>query len=108
MSLLNTIGGAAGAWNVNVAKVKAKAFDHADANGDKRLDQAELQTTFDAVAAKTGGTARDAAAVIAKIDGDGDGLLSRKEIRAGLRDLRPAPESTLALAQKNGGENTAA
>jgi len=35
MSLLNTIGGAAGAWNMNAAKVKAKAFDHADAPGKK-------------------------------------------------------------------------
>jgi Ca2+-binding EF-hand superfamily protein len=87
--------------------VKAKAFDHADANGDKRLDQAELQTAFDAVAAKTGGTARDAATVIAKIDSDGDGLLSRKEIRAGLRDLRPVPTSTVALAKKDGGDTVA-
>lgn len=108
MSLLNSISGATGAWNVNAAKVRAKAFDHADANGDKRLDQAELQTAFDAVAAKTGGTARDAAAVIAKIDSDGDGMVTRKEIRAELRDLRPTPASTLALAQKNGGDNTVA
>ena len=108
MSLLTKISGAAaGAWNVNVAKVKAKAFEHADADGDKKLDQAELQTAFDAVAAKTGGTARDAAAVIAKIDSDGDGMVTRKEIRIGLRDLRPAPTSTLALAKKDGDSTVA-
>ena len=50
------------------ASVKAKAFDRVDTNDDRKLDQAELQAAFDAVAAKTGKTARDAEAVIAKID----------------------------------------
>jgi len=100
MSLLNTIGGAAGAWNMNAAKVKAKAFDHADANGDKRLDAGELQTAFDAVAAKTGKPAADAEAVIARLDRDGDGAVTRREIRAAVHDLRPAPASTLELARR--------
>lgn len=100
MSLLNTIGGPGSAWNA--MKVKAKAFDHADSNGDASLDKAELQKVFDTVAAKTGRTARDAEAVIAKADQDGDGALTRLEIRASLRDLRPAPASTVALARREG------
>ena len=100
MSLLNAIGGPGNVWAA--AKVKAKAFDHADTNGDKSLDQTELQATFDAVAARTGKTARDAEAVIAKMDTDGDGALTRSEIRAGLRELRASPASTLELARRDG------
>ncbi|MEO5881929.1 MAG: hypothetical protein ABIQ06_05895, partial [Caldimonas sp.] len=75
MSLLNTISGAASAWTA--ANVKAKAFDRVDSNDDASLDKAELQTAFDAVAAKTGRAARDAEAVIARIDRNGDGAVTR-------------------------------
>ena len=100
MSLLNKIGGPGNAWAA--ANVKAKAFDRVDTNDDRKLDQAELQATFDAVAARTGKTARDAEAVIAKMDTDGDGALTRIEIRAGLRELRASPASTLELARRDG------
>jgi hypothetical protein len=100
MSLLHTIGGHGSAWTS--IKVKAKAFDRVDANDDRKLDQAELQATFDAVAARTGTTAPDAAAVIAKIDADGDGALTRREIRAEVRELRAAAASTLELARRDG------
>ena len=100
MSLLNKIGGPGNAWAA--ANVKAKAFDRVDTNDDRKLDQAELQATFDAVAARTGKTARDAEAVIAKLDADGDGALTRLEIRAGLRELRASPASTLELARRDG------
>ena len=103
MSLLNTVGAAAGARNMNAAKVKAKAFDHVDANGDKGLDAAELQTAFDAVAEKTGKVAADAEAVIARLDRDGDGAVTRREIRAAVHDLRPTPASTLELARRADG-----
>jgi hypothetical protein len=105
MSLLHTIGAAGSAWPV--ATVKAKAFDRADTNDDKKLDQAELQATFDAVAARTGKPARDAEAVIAKADTDGDGALTRREIRAEMRELRATAASTLELA-KRAGDSTAA
>ena len=85
------------------ATVKAKAFDRVDTNDDRKIDQAELQATFDAVAAKTGKPARDAAAVIAKIDTDGDGALTRREIRAEVRELRASPASTLELARRDVG-----
>ena len=104
MSLLNKIGGLGNAWAA--ANVKSKAFDRVDTNDDRKLDQAELQATFDAMAARTGKTAPDAAAVIAKIDGDGDGALTRREIRAQVRELRAAPTSTLELA-KRGGDSSA-
>ena len=70
---------------------KAKAFARVDTNADASLDKAELQAAFDAVAAKTGKTARDAEAVIARIDRNGDGAVTRLEIRAHARDLRAAP-----------------
>ena len=101
MSLLNTIGAIASAWNGST--VKAKAFDRVDANDDRRIDAAELQTAFDAVAAKTGKTAADAAEVVAKLDRDGDGAVTRLEIRAALRELRPTPASTLELARRGDG-----
>ena len=100
MSLLHTIGGHGSAWAQ--ATVKAKALDRADSHDDRKLDQAELQATFDAVAARTGKTARDAEAVIAKADSDGDGALTRREIRAELRELRASAASTLELARRDG------
>ena len=100
MSLLNTIGGPGSAWAT--ANVRSKAFSRVDTNDDRKVDSAELQTAFDAVAAKTGKTARDAEAVIAKLDRDGDGAVSRLEVRAHLRELRPAPTSTVELAQRDG------
>lgn len=103
MSLLNTIGGAPGAWATAV--VKTKAFVRADTNADANLDKAELQAAFDAVAVKTGKPAGDAEAVIARIDQNGDGELTRREIRAhlrDLRDLRAAPASTVELARRDG------
>jgi len=100
MSLLSTISGAASAWTA--ATVKAKAFNRVDTNDDARIDKAELQTAFDAVAAKTGRPARDAEAVIARIDQNGDGAVTRLEIRAHLHSLRPAPASTVELAGREG------
>ena len=99
MSLLSAIGAVASAWTGST--VKARAFDRIDADDDRRVDAAELQSAFDAIAAKTGQPARDAAATIAKIDRDGDGEVSRLEIRAHLRDLRPAPASTVELARRS-------
>jgi len=98
MSLLNSVGGAPVAWAT--ANVKAKAFSRVDTNGDASLDKAELQAAFDAVAAKTGKTARGAEAVIARIDQNGDGAVTRLEIRAHLHDLRAAPASTVELARR--------
>jgi len=74
-----------------------------DKNGDKRLDAAELQTAFDAVAERTGKVAADAEAVIARLDRDGDGAVTRREIRAAVHDLRPTPASTLELARRADG-----
>jgi hypothetical protein len=101
MSLLTAIGAAASAWTGSTAK--ARAFDRVDADDDRRVDAAELQSAFDAVAAKTGKPARDAEATIAKIDRNGDGEVSRIEIRAHLRDLRPPPASTVELARRGDG-----
>jgi len=98
MSLLNSIVGSPGAWAT--ASVKAKAFSRVDTNGDASLDKTELQAAFDAVAAKTGKTARGAEAVIARIDQNGDGAVTRLEIRAHLHDLRAAPASTVELARR--------
>ncbi|MCE9659427.1 MAG: EF-hand domain-containing protein [Burkholderiales bacterium] len=100
MSLLTTISGAASAWTV--AGVKAKAFARIDGNGDGSLDKAELQKTFDAVAAKTGREARDAEAVIARIDQNGDGAVTRREIHAHVRELKAAAASTVELAAREG------
>ena len=100
MSLLNSIGNGPNAWAV--ANVKSKAFARVDTNGDASVDKAELQAAFDAVAAKTGKTARDAEAVIASIDKNGDGAVTRLEIRAHLHSLRPAPASTVELARREG------
>ena len=99
MSLLNAIGGPGNVWAA--AKVKAKAFDRADTNGDKSLDQTELQATFDAVAARTGKTALDAEAAIATADRNGDGALTRLEIRAQMRELRAEARSTIELARRD-------
>ena len=96
MSLLSTISGAPSAWTV--ATTRAKVFARVDDNADGSLDKTELQAAFDAVAAKTGRTARDAEAVIGRIDHDGDGAVTRLEIRAHLHDLKPAPASTVELA----------
>ena len=101
MSLLHTIGVIASAWTGPI--IKAKAFDRVDANDDRRLDAAELQTAFDAAAAKTGKAPADAEAVVAKLDRDGDGAVTRHEIRAAQRDLRPAPTSTVELARRGDG-----
>ena len=100
MSLLNSISGGPGAWAA--ATVKAKAFSRVDSNADASLDKTELQAAFDAVAAKTGKTARDAGAVIARIDQNGDGAVTRREIRAHLRSLRPAAASTVEFARREG------
>ena len=81
MSLLNKIGGPGNAWAA--ANVKSKAFDRVDTNDDRKLDQAELQATFDAVAARTGKTARDAEAVIAKMDTDSL-MLAREPTSSGV------------------------
>jgi Ca2+-binding EF-hand superfamily protein len=97
MSLLNSIGGPGSAWAT--ASIKSKAFAKVDANDDKKVDQAELQAVFDAVAAKTGKPARDAEAVIARIDKDGDGAVTRLEVRAHLRELRAAG-STVEMAKR--------
>lgn len=97
MSLLNSIGGLGGAWAH--ASIKSKAFAKVDSNDDAKVDKAELQAAFDAVAAKTGKPARDAEAVIARIDKDGDGAVTRLEVRAHLRDLRAAG-STVELARR--------
>jgi Ca2+-binding EF-hand superfamily protein len=97
MSLLTTIGGAASAWTTPLAR----AFARVDSNGDGKVDKTELQTTFDANAAKAGREARDADKVIARIDRDGDGEISRVEARARVHDLRAAPSSTLELAARD-------
>jgi len=98
MSLLNTIGGPGSAWAT--ANVKSKVFSKVDSNDDAKVDKAELQAAFDAVAAKTGKPARDAEAVIARIDKDGDGAVTRLEIRAHHRELRAAA-STVELARRD-------
>ena len=100
MSLLNTLSGAAGAWTA--ANVKAKAFAWVDTNGDRSVDKTELQTAFDAVAAKTGREARDAETAIARLDRNGDGAVTRLEIRAHLRELKAAATSTVELAAREG------
>ena len=105
MSLLHSIGGPGIGWAM--ASVKSKVFQKVDGNDDRKIDSTELQAAFDAVAAKTGKTARDAEAVVAKIDRDGDGAVTRLEIRAHLRDLRPAPTSTVEMAKREG-DSTAA
>lgn len=99
MSLLSKISGAASAWTA--ASVKAKAFDKIDSNDDRSIDKTELQTAFDAIAAKTGREARDAGQVIARIDSDGDGAVTRREIHAHIRELKTAPQSTVDLAAKS-------
>ena len=98
MSLLHTINGPGSAWAT--ASTKSKVFARVDSNDDTKVDASELQSAFDAVAARTGKTARDAEAVIAAADKDGDGALTRLEIRAHQRDLRPAPGSTVELARR--------
>jgi len=103
MSLLSTISGAASAW-ISPA-TKGKAFARVDDNADGSLDKTELQAAFDAVAAKTGRTARDAEKVITRIDRDGDGAVTRLEIRAHARDLRPAAASTVELAGKGSADS---
>jgi Ca2+-binding EF-hand superfamily protein len=100
MSLLSTISGAASAWTT--ATNRAKVFARVDDNADGSLDKTELQAAFNAVAAKTGRTARDAEAVIGRIDRDGDGAVTRLEIHAHLRDLKPAPASTVEMAKREG------
>jgi len=84
MSLLNTISGAAGAWTS--PRPLAKAFARVDDNGDGGIDKTELQTAFDAVAAKTGRDARDAEKTISRIDKNGDGAVTRLEIGAHVRE----------------------
>ena len=98
MSLLTTIGGAASAWTTPLAR----AFARVDSNGDGKVDKTELQTTFDANAAKAGREARDADKVIARVDRDGDGAVTRLEIRAHLRELKAAATSTVELAAREG------
>ena len=100
MSLLDKIGGLGSAWAH--ASTKSKVFSRIDSNDDAKLDSTELQAAFDAAAARTGKTAPDAEAVVARIDRDGDGAVTRLEIRAHLRDLRPAPASTVEMAQREG------
>ncbi len=98
MSLLDKISGAASAWTSPTPR--AKAFARVDDNADGSIDKTELQAAFDAVAARTGRSARDAEAVIGRIDRNGDGAVTRLEIRAHLHELRPAPASTLELAER--------
>ena len=99
MSLLNTIGGPGSAWAT--ANARSKVFAKVDANDDAKIDKTELQAAFDAVAAKTGKEPRDAEATIARIDRDGDGAVTRLEIRAHRQDLRAAA-STVELARQAG------
>ena len=101
MSLLNTLSGAAGAWTA--ANVKAKAFARVDTNGDRSVDKTELQTAFDAVAAKTGREARGAEEAIARLDRNG--AVTRPEILAHLRELKAAARSTVELAAREGAKS---
>ncbi|MGW6718016.1 EF-hand domain-containing protein [Streptomyces sp. NPDC054995] len=59
-------------------------FDLVDLNGDGRIDQAEFQQMFDAVAGVPG---EDCAAVFAALDRDGSGALDRAEFHQALTEF---------------------
>ncbi|MGW7262280.1 EF-hand domain-containing protein [Streptomyces sp. NPDC054842] len=72
-------------------------FDLVDLNGDDKIDQAEFQQMFDAVAGVPG---EDCAAVFAALDGDGSGALDRAEFHQALTEFfygneRDAPANHL-------------
>lgn len=59
-------------------------FDLVDLNGDGRIDQAEFQQMFDAVAGVPG---EDCAAVFAALDRDGSGALDRAEFHQAVAEF---------------------
>ena len=99
MSLLNTISGAASAWTA--ATVRGQGLRRVDTDADASIDKTELQAAFDKVAEKTGKPARDAEAVIARIDKNGDGAITRPELHAARHELRAAARSTVELAGRS-------
>lgn len=105
MSSLSGVSGAASPWSSpggSSVSRQERMFAKIDTNGDGSVDKAELQTAFDAIAKKTGGTALNADDVFSKFDTNGDGKLSASELHAGMKSLRPKPSSTVEMAGAGG------
>ena len=105
MSSLSGVSGAASPWSSmggSAVSRKERMFAKVDSNGDGSVDKAELQTAFDAIAKKTGGTALNADDVFSKFDTNGDGKLSASELDTGMKSLRHKPTSTVELAGAQG------
>ena len=101
MSSLSGASGASSPWSSmggSSVSRQERMFAKIDSNGDGSVDKAELQTAFDAIAQKTGGTAKSADALFGKFDTDGDGKLSASELSTGMKSLRPKPTSTVEMA----------
>ena len=105
MSSLSGVSGASSPWSSmggSSVSRQERMFAKIDSNGDGSVDKAELQTAFDAIAQKTGGTAKSADALFGKFDTNGDGKLSASELDAGMKSLRSKPTSTVGMAGAQG------
>lgn len=101
MSSLSGVSGAASPWSSmggSSVSRQERMFAKIDSNGDGSVDKTELQSAFDAIAQKTGGTAQSADALFSKFDTNGDGKLSASELSTGMKSLRHKPASTVEMA----------
>jgi hypothetical protein len=74
-----------------------------DSDGSGSVDATELAAMLEK--GPLSGQSGDSAAMLKKMDSDGDGSLSQDELSQGMRDLMPPPPSTMAFAQQRGAAN---
>lgn len=105
---MSTISGTSGsnAWSAmstSRADMKDKMFAKVDSDGSGTVNTTELQSMLDDIAKRSGTTSTTSAAdTLSKLDSNGDGSLDKDELDKGMKDLLPAPSSTMAFAQARG------
>jgi Ca2+-binding EF-hand superfamily protein len=108
MSTISGVGGTSSAWSATASSrasaMREKMFAKVDSDGSGSVDQTELQSMLDHISSKTGTSAGSATDLLSKMDSDGSGSLSQTELEAGMKDLMPAPSSTISFAQQRGGD----
>lgn len=106
MSTISGTSGSGNAWSsmsTSRAEMKDKLFAKVDSDGSGAVDTSELQTMLDDLAKRMGtASSTSAADTLSKLDSNGDGSLDKDELDQGMKDLMPAPSSTMAFAQARG------